>query len=189
MSLTVYSPVPAVELDSMTGAASRADRADLRTPVAGLLSNGKARATPLLLAIGRRLLSDYGIAELITVDKTAEANGAGHPCPDDLLSRLARADFVLTASGDCGGCTSWTVADAIALDRRGVPAVAICTDVFEQLARFEAEHLGHGGLRVAVIPHPLADRSDGQLEEISAAVVPAIADLVGLGARPYVVSA
>jgi hypothetical protein len=37
----------------------------------------------------------------------------------------------------------------------GVPAVLVCTDAFERLARVHASTAGYGGLPVLAVTHPL----------------------------------
>ena len=74
---------------------------DLRGQVLGLLSNGKANASPLLEAVAARLDSRYGLAGIIRADKSHEASGPGLPAPPDIIDRLASGSVaVLTASGD-----------------------------------------------------------------------------------------
>ena len=53
--------------------------------------------------------------------------------------------------------------DAIAAERRGIPAVAVMTDRFERSARVMAELNGLPGYPFAVIGHPVANDSDEAL--------------------------
>jgi hypothetical protein len=45
------------------------------------------------------------------------------------VSGNAGNDLVLTAIGDCGSCCSSCIRDAVALEKLGIPSVAIVSDV------------------------------------------------------------
>lgn len=53
--------------------------------------------------------------------------------------------------------------DAIAAERRGIPAAAVMTDRFEQSARAVAELNGLAGYPFVVVGHPIANDSDEAL--------------------------
>lgn len=50
-----------------------------------------------------------------------------------------------------------------------MPAVAVVTDVFANLARAAAEARGFARLRLLVLPHPLETRSESELRALAAA--------------------
>jgi hypothetical protein len=66
------------------------------------------------------------------------------------------------------------VADAILLEKRGIPAAAICTRALQESADAMAAVQGFPGYRYAVIEHPvsslgqpgLADRADAALPQV-----------------------
>jgi hypothetical protein len=70
--------------------------------------------------------------------------------------------------------------DAIAAERRGIPAAAVMTDRFEQSARVVAELNGLPGYPFVVIGHPIANDSDEALrakaEEAIRRIVPLLTD-------------
>jgi hypothetical protein len=68
--------------------------------------------------------------------------------------------------------------DALAAETRGIPAVAIMTDRFEPTARAVAELNGIPDYPFAVIAHPIASDSDGDLRAKAEAVVPRIVALL-----------
>jgi hypothetical protein len=53
--------------------------------------------------------------------------------------------------------------DALAAERRGIPAAAIMTERFEQSARAVTELNGVPGYPFVVIGHPIAGDSDAEL--------------------------
>jgi hypothetical protein len=64
-------------------------------------------------------------------------------------------DVAVVGLANCGSCTSWTIHDALAAANRGIPAVAIATAHFEDLARALATRGGRSGLRIQILPYPL----------------------------------
>ena len=63
----------------------------------GLLANGKRNAAGLLDMVHEVLADRFEFKDVIAADK----GNASRPCPDELLTDLARdCDVVITASGD-----------------------------------------------------------------------------------------
>jgi len=77
--------------------------------------------------------------------------------PDDTYHELGQYDAVLTAYGDCGSCSSWTIHDAIQLEESGVPTVVFCSEEFTTLCQFESENQSCPGLPIVEFEHPIAD--------------------------------
>jgi hypothetical protein len=61
--------------------------------------------------------------------------------------------------------------DAIAAERRGIPAVAVMTDRFEATARAVAELNGLPAYPYVVIEHPIANNTDEVLRAKAEAVI------------------
>ena len=69
---------------------------------------------------------------------------------------------------------SWSIHDAIELERRGVPTVTVCTDHFVRLGKVERHALGMPELPMAVAPHPFGGlkakavqaKADALLEQV-----------------------
>jgi hypothetical protein len=68
--------------------------------------------------------------------------------------------------------------DAIAAERRGIPAVAVMTDRFVPSARAVADLNGLPDYPFAVIGHPIANDSDADLKTKAEGVVARIATLL-----------
>jgi hypothetical protein len=66
------------------------------------------------------------------------------------------------------------VLDGILVEKAGVPSASIVTDVFEMTGRAMAEQWGVPTYKFLVMPHPIANLTEAQLEqrarEISAEV-------------------
>jgi hypothetical protein len=63
------------------------------------------------------------------------------------------------------------VLDAILLERRGVPAAAVCTRPFVPNGTTIAEAHGAAGYRFAVVDGPIGSADDAQLAAMADAVV------------------
>ena len=61
--------------------------------------------------------------------------------------------------------------DALAAERRGIPAAAIMTERFEQSARAVTELNGVPGYPFVVIGHPIAGDSDAELRAKAEAAI------------------
>jgi hypothetical protein len=68
--------------------------------------------------------------------------------------------------------------DAIAAESRGIPAVAIMTERFEQSARAVAELNGLPGYPFVVIGHPIANDRDEDLRAKAEAAVQRLVPLL-----------
>jgi hypothetical protein len=68
--------------------------------------------------------------------------------------------------------------DALAAERRGIPAAAVMTDRFVTTARAVTELNGMADYPFVVIPHPIASDSDDELRAKAEASVARIVDLL-----------
>lgn len=142
----------------------------------GLVDNGKWNAGRLLEAVRERLIRRHG---MVAGPVCAKLHYNRDLDAEERATLSHGADVLLAAIGDCGSCTSYTVHDALALERLGVPAVAIVTEPFKPLAESLAVSLGTPAARIVSIPHPLygiddealAGRADGVLDELVAVLM------------------
>lgn len=119
----------------------------------GLLSNTKKNSDHFLRGIGAHLVERENVSVSDVVYKPTATSAA----PDDLFEELTRYDAVLTAYGDCGSCSSWTIHDAIRLEEAGIPTVVFCSEEFTTLCQFESENQSCPGLPIVEFEHPIAD--------------------------------
>jgi hypothetical protein len=137
----------------------------------GLLANVKRNAEQFLDEVGALLQREHGAADLVRRKKQSITD----PVPPEILADLVAAcDVVVVGVGDCGSCSASAVADGLALEAAGVPAVVICTDAFTITADAMAALQGSRGYHYVVTPHPVAPLGPAQLHERAVAALPGI---------------
>src|SRR6202035_5300398 len=92
------------------------------------------------------------------------------------LSRLAQCDAVVLCFGDCGTSTSINVADAVEIERRGIPTAAVFSTAFAEAARKQAAGRGLAELPLVKIPHPMHTAQRSVVAERADAVVGALVE-------------
>jgi hypothetical protein len=73
------------------------------------------------------------------------------------------------------------LADGIVLERAGIPAVSICTTAFRITAEAMARSLGFPGYQYVAVPHPIASRTQAEIDDIAEAALPEIVRVLGAG--------
>jgi len=73
------------------------------------------------------------------------------------------------------------LADGIVLERAGIPAVSLCTDAFRITAEAMANQLGFPGYQYVALPHPIASRTEKEIDEIARDALPDILRVLGAG--------
>ena len=68
--------------------------------------------------------------------------------------------------------------DGILLEKRGVPSASIVTDVFEITGRAMAEQWGVPYYKFLVMPHPVANLTDAQLDQRARELAPQVVKLL-----------
>jgi hypothetical protein len=71
------------------------------------------------------------------------------------------------------------VLSSVRLEERGLPAVAVVTGSFEDLAYRMREHNNHPELSVLVLPYPLEDRPEGYVRAVARAAYPELLSMLG----------
>jgi hypothetical protein len=67
------------------------------------------------------------------------------------------------------------------LERAGIPAVSLCTDAFRITAGAMAISLGFPGYQYVALPHPIASRTEKEIDDIARDALPEIARVLGGG--------
>ena len=154
----------------------------LDRPVAGLTIGIRAdrawRSWQLISGIWAGYLRRDG-AETIEVETGAQM---GRPGSDDRkqIEELANiTDCAIVGLGTCGSCTTFTIKDAVAVEDHAKPAVAIVCEEFTVHGRNVATHLGHGALKILVLPYPLEARPEEELRAIADEFYPQVLALLG----------
>jgi hypothetical protein len=70
------------------------------------------------------------------------------------------------------------VLDGILLEKAGVPSASIVTDVFELTGRAMAEQWGAPAYRFLLMPHPIANLTEAQLDQRAREIAPQVARLL-----------
>lgn len=68
--------------------------------------------------------------------------------------------------------------DGILLETAGVPSASIVTDVFEITGRAMAEQWGLPAYRFLVMPHPIANLSEAELDQRAREIAPEVVKLL-----------
>jgi hypothetical protein len=85
----------------------------------------------------------------------------------DYAALLRESDAAIVGLGNCGSCTSWTIADALEAAATGLTTIAVATAHFEGLAHNLAKRGGRSGLRLHVLPYPLDILPRDQVDDIA----------------------
>jgi hypothetical protein len=67
------------------------------------------------------------------------------------------------------------------LERAGIPAVSLCTDAFRITAEAMANQLGFPGYQYVALPHPIASRTEKEIDAIARDALPQIIRVLGAG--------
>jgi hypothetical protein len=150
--------------------------ASLRGLTVGLLGNTKPNAEVILAEIAGELKDRYDVGEFRAYTK----DYFGTPVKPELLAQIAaECDVVVTAVGDCGSCSAATVADGIAFERAGVPAVSVISDSFLLSAGAMARMQGFGGFEFVAVRHPVASLGAAELHDRVQSVLPDVLRIIG----------
>ena len=68
----------------------------------------------------------------------------------------------------------------VKLEAKRLPAVAIVTAVFEDLAHRMAEHNERPDLKILVLPYPMEDKPEAEVREIARDFYPQLLDALGV---------
>lgn len=67
------------------------------------------------------------------------------------------------------------------LERAGIPAVSLCTDAFKITAEAMANQMGFPGFRYVTVPHPVASRTEKEIDEMVRDALPDVIRVLGAG--------
>ncbi len=149
---------------------------------AGIRTDAAWRSWRLIASDWEQRLWDAGVAGVTTVETHAQVGDTGAKDRSHIGELAANVDFAIVGLGTCGSCTSFAIADAVAIEQRERPVIAVVTEEFATHGRNMAKHLGHADLSVLVLPYPLEARPDAELLEISAEYYPRALELLGVDA-------
>lgn len=157
--IPIFSDPCAADAHPEVKSAQRLDT--LKGKSIGLVDNSKLNADLFLEALAVDLSGRFGIAVAKPIRKAAPKD---HLKETDFAS-LQKCDAVIQCFGDCGTSTSISVADAVELERRGVPTVTVFSTAFAKAAKVQAAGRGLAGLPLVKIPHPMHTAPHGVVKE------------------------
>ena len=133
--------------------------ATLDGKVLGLYANLKLNAVRLMELIAEDLAQDYDF----TV-KTGEYF-AFRLMEEHEWGDVAACDAVILANGDCGACSSSGIANAIDLEKRGIPCFLVSTPPFADAVKTMAAVSGMSEIAWGVVDHPIGSVGEAELRE------------------------
>ena len=125
----------------------------------GLYNNGKLNSVLLLEMIAEELARDYSFKTMsgfYYAYKLMEMHEWGD---------VDACDAVILANGDCGACSSSGIANAVALEKRGIPCLLISTPPFFEAVKTMVSICGMSDLKWAVVEHPIGSMEEAPLRE------------------------
>ena len=171
---TVLNPIGRTARTTQVGSRSITNLAGIRIAV---LDNTKPNAVEIMERLAQLLVRDYAAASYDVFRKLSAAQGASEP---QFREIAANYDLVITGSGDCGGCTSWSALDAVELEHRGVPSILLVTEPFVALARTLVREGGSAGLRFAEVAHPIGGQPTERMAAVADGVIQSVVDQLKL---------
>jgi len=156
-TMTVLIPTGVAQTGSIPTAPRPQSLNGLRV---ALLDNGKEFSDVVLDALATTLTRDYGVTDVKFWRKGFPAKGA--PFIDEMA---AESDVAISGVGHCGSSSPWSVIDAVNLEKAGVPAVALISRSFCPLGQIVSRGVGHAGLPIVMLPHPIGDADQGRIAQ------------------------
>jgi hypothetical protein len=163
-SVLVFDPRGTVEASDTPIAVRPASLDGLRLAI---LDNSKWNANKILRGSAAALQETIKFG---AVNYYVKENFSKDAAPELIEEIAANNDLALTAIGDCGSCCSCCVRDAIALERKGIPSVAIITSEFVRETDLTRRAIGMQGMCPAVIDHPVSSITQPEVDSRAAQV-------------------
>ena len=132
----------------------------LRGARLALLDNGKEFSDQVLDAVGEVMKREYDVGEVTIWRKGFPAKAAPF-----ILEMAPSCDVVVNGVGHCGSSSPWSVHDAVALEKEGVPTVTLISRSFCPLGQVVAQRLAYPGLPIVLLPHPIGDADEDKISQ------------------------
>jgi len=149
---------------------SDADKASAGLPLAprlstlegkaiGLWCNQKLNASQLLEFIRQELAKDYSFSIVHGV------YDPGRLMEDHEWGDLMCCDAVILANGDCGACSTSGIANAIEMEKKGIPAVLVSTTPFIDAVTTTTRMSNMPTIEWVVVDHPIGSLGEEDLRQ------------------------
>lgn len=127
----------------------------------GLVVNKIVHCDVFMRHVGEALLQVRPGVNLITYE-----TGTITFADDELIEQVVTdCDAAICAIGHCGSCTAGTVKDGINIIRRGIPAVALVTELFWDQANALARSLGWPDAPRVKLPYPIWGTDEATMKQ------------------------
>jgi hypothetical protein len=156
MTIRMLDPVQE-PVDEVHGLAPRL--ATLDGKVLGLYANLKLNAVRLMELIAEDLAKDYSFT-VKTGEYFAYRLMGEHEWGD-----VDACDAVILANGDCGACSSSGIANAVDLEKKGIPCFLVSTPPFLDAVTTMASVSGMAAIKWGVVEHPIGSVGEDELRE------------------------
>lgn len=137
--------------------AARLDTLDGKT--IGLWNNQKLNAEKLLELIREEL------EERFSFEVVRGIYDPGRLMAEDEWGEADKCDAIILANGDCGACSTSGIANAIELEKRGIPAALISTIPFMDAVTTSTRLGGMPTIEWAIVDHPIGSLDDEELRQ------------------------
>ncbi len=155
------------------------DAGDIKGKVVGIRVDQMWRAWDWISEIWADEFRRLGAADVKFWRSCGRSGEEGERMDRELKQFLSEIDVAVVGLANCGSCTGWTVHDALAAAKAGLPTTAIATANFEEFAKTIARRGGRSGLRVYVLPYPLNERVREEVDPIGHAHFPKLLGTMG----------
>ncbi len=115
----------------------------------------------VVMGIIRGYLEQQGVKDFVSEVKPVVTRSA----PENMIERLSKTDAVVLSFADCGSCSTALAMDQVALEKKGVPTVALVTDYFASHYARIAESMGAPHIPAIIVEHPLGDGATKEMAE------------------------
>jgi hypothetical protein len=174
MPIVVLNPVQ----DAVITGHTLAPRIDtLAGKTLGLWNNAKLNAAKLLEFMRTELEKEFSFRVLRGV------YNPGRIMEPEEWGDIDACDVVILANGDCGSCSTSGIANAIELEKRGIPTLLVSTPPFREAVKISAQLRGMPTIPWAVVDHPIASLGD---EDLRARAVAAVSQFPTLMLKPAI---
>ncbi len=160
----------------------RAPTFELQRPIAGvrvgIRTDGAWRSWRLIAGVWDEYLRRDGATT--TLVETGGMVGETGAIDRKHIEELAGVvECAIVGLGTCGSCTTFTIKDSVVVAQHEKPVVAVVTEEFEVHGHNVATHLGHGDLKLLVLPYPLEARPEEELRAIADEFYPRAVAMLG----------
>lgn len=156
--VAILNPLPEIKAEEAIEPVRRLDT--VKGKVIGLLDGNKPYGD-VVMGIIQDFLEQQGVKEFVSAVKPFVTKST----PEDMINKICKADAVVISFADCGSCSTAVATDIVAIEKKGVPCVAVITDHFAPHFARIVEGLGAPDAPMIVVPHPLGDNATKEIAE------------------------